>query len=46
MNGSRVVQVRVRTEKHWPHDALTDAGLKAPDDVHLGGGAVVEDDFA
>jgi putative hemolysin len=46
MNGNRVVQVRIRTDRHWPHDALIDAGIKPPDDDHVRGGAVVEDEYA
>jgi len=45
MNGNRVVQVRVGTDLHWPHDALLDAGIKPPDDEHARGPAV-EDEYA
>jgi CBS domain containing-hemolysin-like protein len=46
MNGSRVVQVRVLTDGHWPHAALLDAGIKPPDEPHLATPAKVEDEFA
>jgi putative hemolysin len=46
MNGNRVVKVRMRTDDHWPHDALLDFGINPPDDAHVRGPAHVEDEFA
>ncbi|GAC1657908.1 MAG: hemolysin family protein [Candidatus Dormibacteraceae bacterium] len=34
VSGSRVLQARVTTDNHWPHEALVEAGIEPPDDEH------------
>ena len=46
MNGNRIVQVRVSTDGHWPHETLLLAGIKPPDDEHGYTPTRVEDEFA
>jgi putative hemolysin len=46
MNGSRVVRVRVRTDEHWPHSTLQEAGMKPPDDTHERRQQPVEDNYS